>query len=85
MGKGFTYNTTMRNLLTKATSKLMTSKHIHLNKFKKKKGAVNILEILVIAIIVIVVAWIFKDQLSTLVTSLTGKIATQVENLFGTT
>lgn len=77
----------MENMLTKKESvfskiKTHTSNFVNTFKSMKRLGAINVLEIIVLAIIVIAVAWVFKDVLTDIVNIMGEKIRNSINDLF---
>ena len=77
----------MENMLTKKESvfskiKTRTSNFVNTFKSMKKLGAINVLEIIVLAIIVIAVAWVFRDVLTDIVNIMGEKIRNSINDLF---
>lgn len=55
------------------------------NHFKKKEGALNMVEIIIILVIVVALAVIFQDVLKDIIDSMGASVKEAVENLFNTT
>lgn len=52
---------------------------------KKRVGALNTLEIIILSIITIAVAWIFRDELIAIVETMSTKLTNSINDLFVTT